>query len=62
LAQQGKYIREIQPKLKGLTLSILASTLGISISYAVSVRNGKRTPHPRHWEKLAVLVDALPDE
>lgn len=54
------YIREIQPKLKGLTLCVLASTLGISIPYAVSVRNGKRIPHPRHWKKLALLVNAVP--
>jgi CRISPR-associated protein Cas1 len=53
------YIREIGPNLKAVTLSVLASTLGISIPYAVSVRNGKRIPHPRHWKKLAALVNAL---
>jgi hypothetical protein len=52
-----KYVREIQPKLKAVTLSVLASALGISITYAVSVRNGKRVPHPRHWKKLAVPDD-----
>jgi len=55
------YIREIQPKLKAVTLSALASALGISIPYAVSVRNGKCVPHPRHWKKLAVLANATPD-
>jgi hypothetical protein len=45
-----KCVREIQPKLKGLTLCVLASTLGISIPYPVSVCNGKRVPYPRHWE------------
>lgn len=52
------YIREIQPKLKAVTLSVLASTLGISIGYAADVRKGRRVPHPRHWKKLAVLANA----
>jgi CRISPR-associated endonuclease Cas1 len=50
------YIREIQPRLKGITLSIMASKLRISIPYAVQVRSGRRIPHPRHWETLAQLV------
>jgi hypothetical protein len=55
------YFREIQPRLKGVSLSTLASALGISIPYAVEVRKGRRVPHPRHWKKLAVLADAFPD-
>ena len=54
---KGVYIRNIQPKLKAVTLSVLSSALGISIPYAVSVRNGKRIPHPRHWLKLAELSE-----
>jgi CRISPR-associated endonuclease Cas1 len=50
------YHREIQPRLKGVTLSVLASTLGISIPYAVDIRSGRRVPHPRHWQALARLV------
>jgi ribosome-binding protein aMBF1 (putative translation factor) len=50
------YIREIQPKLKGITLSTLASKLGISLAYAVDIRSGRRVPHPRHWQTLARLV------
>jgi hypothetical protein len=53
------YRREIQPRLKGVTLSALALALGISIPYAVDVRKGRRVPHPRHWEKLAGLVGLL---
>jgi hypothetical protein len=56
------YLQNIQPRLKGVTLSVLAAALGISIPYAVDVRKGKRVPHPRHWEKLAVLVKALSDD
>src|SRR5215469_5057146 len=39
-----KYVREIQPKLKRLTLSVLASSLAVSIPYAVEIRSG-RVPH-----------------
>jgi CRISPR-associated endonuclease Cas1 len=50
------YICDIQPKLKGITLSTLASKLGISIMYAIQIRSRRRVPHPRHWESLARLV------
>jgi CRISPR-associated endonuclease Cas1 len=50
------YRREIQPRLKRITLSFLTSTLGISIPYAVDIRSGRRVPHPRHWLRLAQLV------
>jgi hypothetical protein len=50
------YLREIQPRLKEITLSVLASKLGISIPYAVDIRSGRRVPHPRHWSILAELV------
>jgi hypothetical protein len=55
------YSREIQPRLKGVTLSALASALGISIPYAVDVRKGRRVPHPRHWKTLAELVNLTPN-
>jgi len=50
------YRREVQPRLKGITLSVLASTLGVSITYAVHIRSGRRVPHLRHWKTLAKLV------
>jgi hypothetical protein len=55
------YRREIQPRLKGVALSALASALGISIPYAVDVRKGRRVPHPRHWKTLAELVNLTPN-
>ena len=55
------YSREIRPRLKSITLSTLASALGISIPYASDVRKGKRVPHPRHWRTLAGLVGISPD-
>jgi hypothetical protein len=56
------YICEIQPQLKGITLSVIASKLGISIPYAVDIRSGRRIPHPRHWSILMGLVDVLSDK
>jgi hypothetical protein len=50
------YLTEIQPRLKTITLSVLASKLGISIPYAVDIRSARRVPHPRHWLTLAELV------
>ncbi|MGH9682857.1 MAG: CRISPR-associated endonuclease Cas1 [Candidatus Acidiferrales bacterium] len=56
------YENEIQSRLPSLTLSVLASKLGISISYAVDIRKGRRIPHSRHWQVLAQLVGVSRDE
>jgi CRISPR-associated endonuclease Cas1 len=53
---QHFYIREIRPRLKAITLSVLASKLDISIPYAVDIRRGRRVPHPRHWRMMASLI------
>jgi hypothetical protein len=50
------YLQEIQPRLKTITLSAMASKLGISITYAVDLRSGRRVPHQRHWQTLAQPV------
>jgi hypothetical protein len=50
------YRQKIQPSLAGVKNSAITSALGVSLPYAVSIRHGKRIPHPRHWVKLAVLV------
>jgi hypothetical protein len=50
------YLTKIQPRLRRITLSVLASKLGISIPYAVDIRSAKRIPHKRHWKTLAQLV------
>ena len=49
------YDQEIQPGLSKLSISAIATALGVSWSYAADIRRGKRRPHPRHWEKLAGL-------
>jgi CRISPR-associated endonuclease Cas1 len=50
------YVRQIQPRLVGITISVLASTLGVSEPYAAYIRTGRHRPHPRHWQALATLV------
>ena len=53
---EKEYLEQIQPRLAGVTLSVLSSTLGVSEPYAVAIRAGRRVPHPRQWLALAKLV------
>jgi hypothetical protein len=50
------YRTRVQPGLRDITVSNIASALGISWAYASNVQKGKVCPHPRHWVKLAELV------
>jgi CRISPR-associated endonuclease Cas1 len=50
------YTEKIQTRLADVTISALASTLGVSEPYAADIRAGRRRPHPRHWLALAKLV------
>jgi len=55
----GKAYRErIMPRLVTAAVRTVMEALQISKPYAVDIRSGKRVPHPRHWEKLARLVDS----
>jgi CRISPR-associated endonuclease Cas1 len=53
---EDTYLAKIQPKLAGITIYSLSSTLGVSESYAADIRAGRRLPHPRHWQALAELI------
>jgi CRISPR-associated endonuclease Cas1 len=50
------YTTKIQPLLKEIANPVVMSALGVSLSYAVAIRAGRRRPHPRHWRCLADLV------
>jgi len=50
------YRNNVQPKLKRLTSPPIQKAIGVSRPFAVDIRKGRRTPHPRHWVKLAELV------
>jgi CRISPR-associated endonuclease Cas1 len=55
------YTRKIQPLLAGIANPVIMSALGVSVTYAVAIRAGRRRPHPRHWEALAGLVGVSMD-
>ena len=50
------YRTQIQPKLVGMTVRSIQTTLQVSVVYASHIRRGMRVPHPRHWQALAQLV------
>jgi len=56
------YRRRIQPRLSGVTIPVLMSTLDVSKPYATNIRAGRSIPHPRHWLTLARLVGISPDK
>jgi len=59
---EDAYLRRIQPRLAGVTISVISSALGVSNPYAADIRAGRHRPHPRHWQTLARLVGVSPDE
>ncbi len=50
------FVKQIQPRLAAVTISALASALGVSEPYAADIRAGRRRPHPRHWQIVAQLA------
>lgn len=55
------YTHKIQPRLAEIANPTIMSALGVSVTYAVAIRAGRRKPHPRHWGALAGLVGASAD-
>ena len=52
-----RYLDDVLPKLTTLgSVVVLATELGVSKSYARDIRDGKRIPHPRHWQALAKMA------
>jgi hypothetical protein len=51
------YVERIEPKLASIRGDRLAKALQVSKPYAADIRAGRRRPHPRHWTKLAALVE-----
>src|ERR1700747_1247517 len=56
------YVQKIQPHLRTLKVREIAQAMRVSQPYAAFIRAGRRRPHPRHWQSLARLVDALPEK
>jgi hypothetical protein len=55
------YRERIQPALRRITVSAIATALNISLPHATQIRAGRCRPHPRHWQALAGLVGVLQD-
>jgi CRISPR-associated endonuclease Cas1 len=58
---KNTYDEKIQPQLAAVTISLIASTLGVSESYAADIRRGQHRPHPRHWLALAKVTGTFGD-
>ncbi|PYX56277.1 MAG: hypothetical protein DMG76_15260 [Acidobacteria bacterium] len=56
------YAPKIQPLLAKIANPAIISALGVSVTYAVAIRAGRRRPHPRHWAALAELVGISADD
>lgn len=48
--------REILPNLKTVPVRTLSDATGLSASSCKKIRSGDLVPHPRHWEKLKLLL------
>ena len=48
---------EVLPYLDDVSLTVLARATGLSTGYVSQIRRGFRTPHPRHWLKLAAAAN-----
>jgi hypothetical protein len=56
------YKKQIQPQLRSIKAREVAELLAVSHPYAAQIRSGRRLPHQRHWEALAKLAKASPQE
>lgn len=48
---------DVLPMLSSTPLSHIERATGLSNSSCSRIRSGKMTPHPRHWDVLALLAD-----
>jgi hypothetical protein len=57
LVDLSGFQRDILPLTQNVPLSRLQRTTGLSLRYVSLIRQGERTPHPRHWEVLLGAVE-----
>jgi hypothetical protein len=50
------YQQQIFPHLKAIPAAAIAKATGLSTSSVKTIRSGRMTPHPRHWEALRALI------
>jgi CRISPR-associated endonuclease Cas1 len=59
-ADPAVFQTEILPVLIGLSARQVAKRVGISVTYAAGILNGRVVPHPRHWAALVGLANGGP--
>src|SRR5262249_38764198 len=50
------YEKQILPRLRGVSISQIKNALSVSEPYALCIRAGRPTSHPRHWLNLSRLL------
>jgi hypothetical protein len=55
-ADPAVYRTEIWPGLRGRPLRELVAATGMSKTTCSQIRQGRKIPHPRHWEALELLI------
>jgi len=56
------YLAVIEPRLTSVRTADIRRSLAVSQKYATLIKQGRRTPHPRHFEALAKLAGVEPRE
>ena len=51
--------RNVLPRLRRVSLRGMAEATGLTLGYCSFVRRGLRLPHPRHWEALRRVIEAV---
>jgi len=57
-AERSRFVTEIQPGLARLTVKQIEQASGLSLRYALLIRDGRYVPHPVHYRALAALTSA----
>ena len=56
LVDLSAFQRDILPLIQDIPLSRLQRATGLSLRYVSLIRRGERTPHPRHWQVLILVI------
>jgi hypothetical protein len=54
------YLAVIEPRLTSVRTADIRRSLAVSQKYATLIKQGRRTPHPRHFPALAKLAGVVP--
>jgi CRISPR-associated endonuclease Cas1 len=53
------FVLDILPRIANCSLAVLMEATGLSRRYCWLIKIGQKVPHPRHWQTLSALSDAL---